>query len=88
MRFPAPATASPDAMRGPALSPAEFYVLRGIARGVSNREMAAERNRSIKTIEALRHTLYAKLGARKSTDAIVLALRVGALKLENIQLKD
>jgi two-component system response regulator DesR len=60
-----------------ALSPREREVLDLIARGSTNREIAAALNLSPHTIHEHTSTLYRKLGARNRADAVQRAHRAG-----------
>jgi predicted ATPase/DNA-binding CsgD family transcriptional regulator len=57
-----------------ALTPREWEVLRLVARGESNRAIAAELILSVHTVERHLSNIYAKLGARGRSDAIAYAL--------------
>jgi DNA-binding CsgD family transcriptional regulator len=70
---PSPASA-PPASAGK-LSPRERDVLRLIAAGHSNKQIAAELFLSVHTIERHITNLYAKIGARGRADATAWALR-------------
>ena len=59
------------------LSPREAEVLRLIAAGRSNREIAAELILSVRTVERHVTNLYRKIGARGRADATAFALRSG-----------
>jgi len=67
-------TAAPD------LSPREREVLDLIARGSTNREIAAALHLSPHTIHEHTSTLYRKLGARNRADAVQRAARLGLTK--------
>jgi predicted ATPase/DNA-binding NarL/FixJ family response regulator len=78
-----PATAAdsgaPTAARpGPnGLSRREVEVLRLVAAGRSNREVAAELSVSVRTVERHIENLYGKIGARNRADATAFAFRHG-----------
>lgn len=59
------------------LSPRESEVLRLIAAGQSNKQIAAELSLSVHTIERHITNLYAKIEARGRADATAWALRHG-----------
>ena len=61
----------------PALSPREREVLDLMARGATNREIAAALHLSPHTIHEHTSTLYRKLGARNRADAVQRAARWG-----------
>jgi DNA-binding NarL/FixJ family response regulator len=55
-----------------ALSPAQLRVLRGLKRGLRNKQIAFELGLSEKTVKAYMSTLYRKLGVSSRTQALVL----------------
>jgi DNA-binding CsgD family transcriptional regulator len=58
-----------------ALTPAESYVLRAIAEGQSNREIALASGRSENTVRVHVSAVLRKLGARSRTEAVAIARR-------------
>jgi DNA-binding CsgD family transcriptional regulator len=70
---PAPNASQPAGVAG--LTPREVEVLRLIAAGQSNKQIAAELYLSVHTIERHITNLYAKIGARGRADATAWALR-------------
>ena len=66
--------AAPPALSG-GLSPREVEVLRLIAAGCSNREMAAILSRSERTVERHIENIYHKIGAHNKAEATAYALR-------------
>jgi DNA-binding CsgD family transcriptional regulator len=85
---PAPPVRDPDGTAGAqppsaslieSLSPREVDVLRLIAAGGSNREIADELVLSVRTVERHITNLYGKIGARGKADATAYALRHGLL---------
>lgn len=69
---PAPPVDSP-------LSPREQHVLALLARGLSNKELARELGVSANTVKTHLANLYDKLGARRRTEAIAAARRLGLI---------
>ena len=65
------------------LSPRQRQVLAGIVDGNSNKIIAHQLNLSVRTVEAYRAQILAKLGARSTTDAVRMALAAPAT-LEDI----
>jgi DNA-binding CsgD family transcriptional regulator len=61
------------AVRAVALTPREVEVLRLIAAGQGNREIAAALSMSLRTVERHAATIYAKIGAAGRTEAIAFA---------------
>ena len=60
-----------------ALTTRELEVLRLVAAGRSNREIADELVLSVRTVERHINNLYAKIGARGKADATTYAFRHG-----------
>jgi len=67
------APASPAVPSG--LTPREVQVLRQVAAGSTNKEMASELGVAVSTVERHLVNLYNKIGARGRADAIAYALR-------------
>ena len=75
---PAEPPAAPSANLYPVhLTPREVEVLRLVAAGASNREMAATLSRSERTIERHLENIYRKIDARNRADAVAFTLRRG-----------
>jgi DNA-binding NarL/FixJ family response regulator len=66
-----------DALRGVGLTEREGEVLRWMARGLSNAEIARELTVGVETVQAQVGALLAKLGARDRTQAVVAAYESG-----------
>jgi DNA-binding NarL/FixJ family response regulator len=62
------------------LTDREFQVLGRLAAGATNREIAAELSVSVKTIDAHRLNLLAKLGLRNNAELTKFAMRHGVLQ--------
>src|SRR5690606_31007970 len=78
----APPPASPPAGEAAApalLSPRERHVLDLLAEGRSNKESARELGVSANTVKTHLAHLYAKLGARRRTEAVAAARRGGVI---------
>jgi len=69
---------------GEDVSPRELEVLRELARGCANKEIAARLHISEETVKTHVSKVLAKLGAENRADAIVQALRRGILVLEEL----
>jgi len=65
-----------------ALSPREAQVLRALAVGYSNRQIAAQLKLSVKTVETFRTRLSRKLGLRGRAALVRYALRTGLVAIE------
>ncbi|HOJ75573.1 MAG TPA: response regulator transcription factor [Phycisphaerae bacterium] len=63
------------------LTDREFQVLGRLASGATNREIAAELNVSVKTIDAHRLNLLAKLGLRNNAELTKFAMRHGVVQV-------
>jgi len=64
-----------------ALSPREIQVLRQVAHGNANREIAAVLNVTEGTVKAHMKSIIAKLGAKDRTHAVLIALKRGILEV-------
>jgi pimeloyl-ACP methyl ester carboxylesterase/DNA-binding CsgD family transcriptional regulator len=71
----APQTPSPSMVPSNGLTPREVEVLRRVAAGSTNKEIAADLNIAVPTVERHLVNLYTKIGARGRADAIAYALR-------------
>jgi len=76
---PAPLRGNPQALASLGISPRELAVLRELAAGHSNKEIAARLHVSPHTIKTHVGHLFAKLEARRRTDAIHRARALGIL---------
>jgi DNA-binding NarL/FixJ family response regulator len=65
----------------PALTPRELEVLRLLARGRQNKEIAAELGISGRTVKFHTSAVFRKLGAGNRTEAVALAVRLGIIHL-------
>ena len=77
------ATAAPATVprEGAALTPRELDVLRLVAQGLGNKEIAAELDLSAHTVKYHLASVLAKLGARSRTEAVSRGIRTGLLPL-------
>ena len=77
------ATAAPTTVprEGTALTPRELDVLRLVARGLGNKEIAAELDLSAHTVKYHLASVPAKLGVRSRTEAVSRGIRTGLLPL-------
>jgi len=65
------------------LSSREFAVLRLIAQGRANKEIAAELGISLRTVEGHLHNIFEKLRVGSRTEAVVHAVNHGLLSIES-----
>lgn len=70
---------APDDSPAAALNRHEREILRLIAAGHSNKEIAAELSLSLNTIKMYTSQLYRKLGVHRRTEAVAFARRIGLL---------
>ena len=77
------ATAAPATVprEGAALTPRELDVLRLVAQGLGNKEIAAELDLSAHTVKYHLASVLAKLGVRFRTEAVSRGIRTGLLPL-------
>jgi len=77
------ATAAPTTVprEGAALTPRELDVLRLVALGLGNKEIAAELDLSAHTVKYHLASVLAKLGVRSRTEAVSRGIRTGLLPL-------
>ena len=77
------ATAAPATVprEGAALTPRELDVLRLVAHGLGNKEIAAELELSSHTVKYHLASVLAKLGVRSRTEAVSRGIRTGLLPL-------
>ena len=59
------------------LSMAECAILQCMAAGMTTREIATQRQRSVNTVKGQINLIYIKLDARCKTDAVVKGMRLG-----------
>lgn len=65
------------------LSDRELEVLRLAATGMSNRDIARYLHLSVRTVQAHLHTIFGKMEVGSRTEAVVQALRLGWLRLDD-----
>jgi DNA-binding NarL/FixJ family response regulator len=61
-----------------ALSPRQREILRGLGRGLGNKEIASELGISVKTVETHRARLMEALGCRRASELLRLAVQLDA----------
>jgi len=62
---------------GPALTPRELDILRAAARGLGNKQIAAELGLSARTVQTHLTSVFAKLGVASRTEAVLHAIKLG-----------
>ncbi len=70
----------------PRLSQREAEVLALVARGAANKEIARTMGLSVRTVEAHLRSIFAKLMVGSRTEAVVLAVKTGLLRLDEVDL--
>jgi len=75
------ATAAPVAVAGAALTARELEVLRLVARGLSNKEIAADLGITTHTVKYHLAAVLEKLDVRSRTEAVSLGVRTGLVPL-------
>jgi DNA-binding NarL/FixJ family response regulator len=66
--------------KSPSLTPREAQVLRLAARGMSNKEIAADLHIWLQTVKSHLHNVYTRLGVRTRRAAVAKALRLGLIR--------
>jgi len=78
-RGPAPFDGNPNAVAALGISPRELVVLKELAAGHSNKEIARRLEVSPNTVKTHLARLYEKLGAERRTDAVNRARELGII---------
>lgn len=73
-------------MTGQQLSEREAEVLSQVARGAANKDVAKSMQLSVRTVDAHLRSIFAKLQVTSRTEAVILAVKVGQLRLEEVEL--
>ena len=79
------AATPPPSNEAEALSERELEVLRLVARGLTNRDIARRLNIGQRTVQSHLAAIFAKTGSQSRTEAVVAALRKGWLSLEETE---
>jgi two-component system, NarL family, response regulator len=66
------------------LTPAEISVLRLIAEGNANKQIAAQLSISEETVKSRVKNILSKLGANDRTQAVTIALKRGIIELQSL----
>lgn len=74
--------------RGQCLTDRESEVLSLVARGVANKVIARSMGLSVRTVEAHMRNIFTKLEVGSRTEAVILAVKEGFLRLEEVGLSD
>jgi DNA-binding NarL/FixJ family response regulator len=77
MHMAGPSSPTSRMMGRDVLTPREVEVLQRIARGLTNKAIAAELEISDRTVQGHIANIFEKLGAESRTDAVMIALRAG-----------
>lgn len=70
---------------GEKLSVKELEIIKLAARGMSNKEIAAELGLSLRTVKGHLAEVFSKLQVGSRTEAVITGLRIGFLSLDDIQ---
>jgi DNA-binding NarL/FixJ family response regulator len=73
-----------DTSSGPSLTERELDVLRAAARGLGNKQIAAELQLSPRTVQAHLANIFGKLGVASRTEAVTRGIREGWLSLGDL----
>jgi two-component system, NarL family, response regulator LiaR len=68
------------------VSDRELDVLKLAAKGMSNKEIAAELSLSVRTVQSHLGNIFDKLGVSSRTEAVLRAIKEGWISLENVSL--
>ncbi len=68
------------------VSDRELEVLKLAAKGMSNKEIAAELSLSVRTVQSHLGNIFDKLGVSSRTEAVLRAIKEGWISLENVSL--
>lgn len=68
------------------LSEREMEVLSQVARGAANKDIAKSMQLSVRTVDAHLRSIFSKLQATSRTEAVILAVKAGRLRLEEVEL--
>lgn len=77
-----------ELMQGEPLGPREVQVLHGAALGETVRQTGDRIHLSFETVKFYRKTACAKLGAHNTTRAVVVAIGVGVLNVDRLDVGD
>ena len=67
-----------------ALSSRELQILRGLARGLSVKELAVEFMLSVNSVESYQKNLYRKLGVKSRGEAVNASLKLGLISVSDL----
>lgn len=70
---------------GEKLSPREFEILKLAARGMSNKNIAADTGLTVRTVKGHLANIFSKLNVGSRTEAVITGLRAGFLSINDIQ---
>lgn len=68
------------------LTEREMEVLSLVARGAANKEIARSMQLSVRTVDSHLRSIFSKLQATSRTEAVILAVKAGRLRLEEVEL--
>jgi len=68
------------------LSDREMEVLSQVARGAGNKEIAKSMQLSVRTVDSHLRSIFSKLQVTSRTEAVMLAVKAGRLRLEEVEM--
>lgn len=69
---------------GEKISSREYNIIKLVARGISNKEIAQRLNISSSTVKGYLEQIFSKLNVASRTEAVICALQAGILKLDDL----
>jgi len=70
---------------GEKLTPREIEVLKLLAKGISNKDIAFRLNLNMRTVKSYLAELFLKLNAASRTEVVIIGLRKGILTLDDLE---
>jgi DNA-binding NarL/FixJ family response regulator len=67
------------------LTPRELAIIKLVALGLSNKEIAEEQQLNIRTVKGYLSTIFAKLGVTSRTEAVTYGIRNGFITVEDVK---
>lgn len=73
---------------GLTLTPRELAILKLVAKGATNKDIAQKLDLSVPTVKGHLLAIFSKLGVQSRTEAIIAGLRMGIFGIEDLEKKD